>query len=141
MDLAHIIKGLLTVECSFRIIQISVASALNEAYLLWGWQPSFLLKLIAGAERVLGKREMRNNITGIAVYDNVNEYLYEQNDTTDISGVDSSRSIWPNGSREDIVDLPPELPTIEAVCLFSESLLVFSFCGIAIFVLLTGIVR
>ena len=141
MDLAHIIKGLLTVECSFRITHCAVTNTLRGAFLFWGWQPSFLLKFIAPAVNVVGKREMLNNVTGNTVLDMIDECLYEQDNTTDISEGGRPYSIWLNGSNEDIEDLKRELSTIQAVCFFPASLQMFTTFGITIFLLFTGIVR
>ena len=141
MDLAHVIKGLLSFECLFRLIACAFTNSLRAAFLLWGWQPKFLIKLVSILKRVIGN----NNGQDILFTDVGN--LNKTYTSSAFSASDFLASEVPyhfnntDGKSSEPHDYGGIDPSIESVCIFPSSLAMFSNYGITIFVLLTGIVR
>lgn len=142
MDLAHVIKGLLSVECSFRLMGCMITNSLRGAFLLWGWQPSFFIDMIVILEKVLGKHRMSPDTLNPFLLEENQTYFYNTSSPSDLFESYfnlSSHSNASNGKDNEALSLLT--PTIEYVCFLPASLTMLTNYGIAIFVLLTGVVR
>ena len=148
MDLAHVIKGLLSVECLFRLIGCVITNSLRGAFVLWGWQPSSLIWTVDVLSKVVGKYRMNEDEIMIASYYNLsrpNPQLGNINITED--DYSSSNYSFLNPSiemsicTENYSTVGNKKLTIESVCFLPATLAVLGSYGIAIFVLLTGGIR
>lgn len=142
MDLAHVIKGLLSVECVFRLIACLFINSLRGAFLLWGWQPTLLINIVSILENVAGQYRVGRRDWIAAIYEsnyscfnaeNVSNTFLISNLTCHFNHTNSSDT---NFQHFGVID-----PRIESVCLLPSSLSMFTGFGISIFVLLTGIIR
>ena len=142
MDLAHVIKGLLSVECIFRLIACLFTNSLRGAFLLWGWQPTFLIHIASILENVTGQYRVGQKDWIALIYEandtcfneeNVSHTILFSNLTCDVK--------QSNRSDTNFQDFGFIDPRIESVCFLPSSLAMFNSFGIAIFVLLTGILR
>ena len=148
MDLAHVIKGLLSVECLFRLIGCVFTHSLRGAFLLWGWQPSSLIWVVDVLNRIIGKYRMNGNENPLASYYNLT-LADLQPSNRNITEKYFSRSnysfLYPsidiNICMENYSTSAHQKLTIESVCFLPATLAVLANYGIAIFVLLTGGLR
>ena len=148
MDLAHVIKGLLSVECLFRLIGCVFTNSLRGAFLLWGWQPSSLIWAVDVLNRIVGKYRMNENENLLASYYNLKRaHLQPGNiNITEDNFLSSNYSfLYPsikmNICMENNFTVVQQKLTIESVCFLPATLAVLGSYGIAIFVLLTGGLR
>ena len=142
MDLAHVIKGLLSVECVFRLIACLFTNSLRGAFILWGWQPTFFINIVSILDNVAGQYRVGQRNWVEAVYRSnhtcFNEEMFSHTFLFSNLTCHFNQS---NSSNINFQDLGVIDPRIESVCLLPSSLAMFTGFGIAIFVLLTGILR
>ena len=148
MDLAHVIKGLLSVECLFRLIGCVFTNSLRGAFLLWGWQPSSLIWAVDALNKIIGKYRMNEGENLLASYYNLNRVHLQPgsiNITDDYSSSSNYSFLYPSIEMkicmENYSTVVNHKLTIESVCFLPATLAVFATYGIAIFVLLTGGLR
>ena len=148
MDLAHVIKGLLSVECLFRLIGCVFTNSLRGAFLLWGWQPSSLIWAVDVLNRIVGKYRINEDENLLASYYNLSRaHLQPGNNNIPEDYHLSSNysflypSIEMNICIENYSTVVNQKLTIESVCFLPSTLAVLGSYGIAIFVLLTGGLR
>ena len=148
MDLAHVIKGLLSVECLFRLIGCVFTNSLRGAFVLWGWQPSSLIWTVDVLSKVVGKYRMNEDENMFASYYNLsrpNPQLGNINITEDDYSSSNYSFLYPSIEMsictENYSTVGNKKLTIESVCFLPATLAVLCSYGIAIFVLLTGGLR
>ena len=142
MDLARVIKGLLSVECVFRLISCLFTNSLRGAFLLWGWQPTFLVNMVSILDNVAGQYRVGQKDWVEAVYRSNHTCFNEENvSNTFLFSNLTCHFNQSNSSDTNFQDLRVIDPRIESVCSLPSSLAMFNGFGIAIFVLLTGILR
>ena len=125
MDLAHVIKGLLNIECMFRFVGFVLTNSLRGAFILWGWQPDFLLKIIGYMDWLTRENKLDEMSWNSTNNDNLTYHIYNLSKT----------------STTEHANIQTLYPSVELVCLLPSSLAIFCNYGITIFVLLTGVVR
>ena len=142
MDLAHVIKGLLNIECMFRFIGCVLINSLRGAFILWGWQPTFLIWAVGYMNwmtRDFRSMELDDSLSNEG---SCPHELDSLNRTIELGTENSSRDLN-FGSENTSAQLYTDFlkPSIRSVCSLPSTLAVFSNYGISIFVLLTGIIR
>ena len=148
MDLAHVIKGLLSVECLFRLIGCVFTNSLRGAFLLWGWQPSSLIWAVDVLNKIIGNYRMNEGENLLASYYNLSRVHLQPgqiNITENYSSSSNYSFLYPSIKMkiclENYSTVVNHKLTIESVCFLPATLAVFATYGIAIFVLLTGGLR
>ena len=142
MDLAYVIKGLLNIECMFRFIGCVLINSIRGAFILWGWQPSFLIRAVGYMDwitRAHWSLESDDELSSQEAYiPNNHSLLSSVMITTNNSSHDIIRATINDSEHSNFDTI---YPSIKLVCSIPSTLSVFSNYGISIFVLLTGIVR
>ena len=143
MDLAHIIKGLLSAELAFRILTLLMTHTLRSAFLLWGWQPSFIIQIMFELQRINGgtlgdvSKTHFINMSGTGTWNSTSIHpalkgfgeLYFVNKTHMIT------------DEERVAEALAGMQVFENVCFLPASLMLTTRYGTTIFVLMTGVVR
>ena len=154
LDLAHIINGLMTVECTLRIIFCLVAQPLKCIYLLFGWQPKWLIDGLLWINNILPRPSNSSTFTtattttnftrGDFVTADVDQTQKHRNLTITNILSNYSTAQWFNTTETnndaDGAD-SVSIQNIEIICFFPASLVMTVNCGIMIFTLFTSIVR
>ena len=140
MELAHVIKGLLSVECSFRLIACLIANSLRGAFILWGWQPTLLIQIVAILETAADNYGMAETDLNIARFNCTKIQCHGKRIAFYNPGLDQSLTCPNILGGLDLFQFYIK-PTIKSVCLLPESISTFTSYGISIFVLFTGVLR
>ena len=148
LHLAGIINGLITVECSLRIVACLVAEPLKCIYLLWGWQPKWLIYLVLWVDTILPRPSSSAfTATNLTSYDfamRENDQIKRQNILSDATVLSNNTTMrWLNATEVDNnigVDFS-FIENKEIVCFFPASLSLTVSCGLTIFALFTTIIR
>ena len=142
MDLAHVIKGLLNTECMFRFLGCVLINSLRGAFILWGWQPSLLIQTIGLIDLVTGDSRAQQFDDTFSNQESFASNLNTSKTKLLTRTYNSSNNLVlsvANDTNVSHTNIP--YPSIESVCSLPSTLTVFCNYGIAIFVLLTGLVR
>lgn len=142
MDLAHVIKGLLNMECMFRFIGCVLINSLRSAFILWGWQPSFLIWVVGYMNWMTSDFRALELDCGLSNEGSCPHEFNTLNRTINLENENSSKDLKfgsENSSKEIYTHFIN--PSIRSICSLPSTLAVFSNYGISIFVLLTGVIR
>ena len=142
MDLAHVIKGLLNIECMFRFIGCVLINSLRGAFILWGWQPSILIWAVGYMDWMTNDLRALESDDGLSNESSCPLEFDPLNRTIKLETVNSSEDLkfgFENSSKQ--IDNHFINPSIKSICSLPSTLALFSSYGISIFVLLTGVVR
>ena len=142
MDLAHVIKGLLNIECMFRFLGCVLINSLRGAFILWGWQPSFLIWAVGYMDWITSDFRAPELACG-SLNESSCPHGLDTFNRTSKPGIESSSRDLNLKSANVATQLYSDFqsPSIRSICSLPSTLAVFSNYGISIFVLLTGIIR
>ena len=117
-------------------------NSLRGAFILWGWQPSFLIWAVGYMDWITSDFGARELACGSLNESFCSHELDTLNRTSKPGIENSSRDLnlkSANVATQLYIDF--QSPSIRSICSLPSTLAVFSNYGISIFVLLTGVVR